>query len=1338
MDTVRGIAALVPRRLWSDDYGHGVRSCRGTILFADIAGFTRLTETARRRSGTRGIELLTTRINSIFSDLVEAAHATGGDILKFGGDAILVAYDDTSPDALSVSAAINGASAMERAILKHRRTTLRALSLHLGLAHGQWNECVAGEPGSRREHFVWGEAIANAMHTADSGGQRPRLHCPDLHSILGRHVSHFQRIGRNTYECSWDAPVFGTHSVAVETIPPATTHLSDFVSESLRNEAANAAFDPANSAEHRHVSTLFGFWKCSDVTRDPSQAATLFEHVHRVVHEIEIRCDGLWARSDPSGDKQKVLILFGAKESRPDDVDRALAAARTLQAEILSLKREFHFLRLGVGVATATVFAGFVGHATRREFTAMGDGVNLAARLAAKSSRNAILVDQKTRSESTRYRFRPAGTLTLKNVREPTVVFVPFAEVDASTKPAGDEIVEHPRALDECHRLWNSGSRSIWIIAQPGVNARKFTAQLLSRIDVNDSERRAIAFDSSDSTHPLGGTRRLYIMISQSQMPSVLLQEMFDASGQWAERSLKRLGIEATALAVAREMARHPMPQAMTVLDHVELLGELDRHVLDELTVQDGLRWVAIVHADNNRVSEQIKHASVHLGPLPEIELANVVSDLLAPARISKPLNRFLFERSHGLPALACALVTELIAQEAATRTNGRHPVWHLRSTDNVDLPNSLRAQYLQNVDRLPKRDQHVLRSIAVLGDTSPVESVQVLCYDLTDAELSESLSRLHRQELIRIESQTNDVRVAIEDSTCRQTVYETMSHQLRENWHKQAAAYWQSFANPDTARVGEHLFRARQPESARWLSTAARQSRRFWSLDRALRFTRWAILALQGRCNPEYRAVCPPLHDSSSVSQIQLYCDLAELLRLQGRHAESGRIENMLAKLAIKRGDKRVACSHRLAAARMELLAGHYRRSQSQVLQIQRAARSLNDAGIRAQSCYLLGETYRRSGRVELSFRALAEAESLASKSADRSLHADILNALGLLHWNCGRLDEARQCFEKSLRRLTRRTDHARRGQVANNLGLLTEEQGHLKTAERFYTSAFAVFDSAGIRRHRAYSLGNLANLHRHAARYERARNAYDEVETELLAMGEAHAAAYTVGNMGDLERDFGDFDAAHQRYEATLDFARKSGDEELKSECYSRMAHVHLLCGRLEHMPRLLKRAKESARLAESKEFNLYAELLLAELELAKGKSAAVARRLQAAHENSVSGGLVFYQLWTEYGLCRVHLHDGEIRTAAQRLKKAMGRARASRYRWWELRFAGLGADASMPPAVRAQCRARCVEIIADIRAGIGENKVCERFDRLPLVQGAESVATKVNLGSSPAWQE
>src|SRR5687767_3181682 len=61
----------------------------GTLVFVDISGFTALSERLATR-GKVGAEELTFAINHCFGLLLADAARFGGDLLKFGGDALLL------------------------------------------------------------------------------------------------------------------------------------------------------------------------------------------------------------------------------------------------------------------------------------------------------------------------------------------------------------------------------------------------------------------------------------------------------------------------------------------------------------------------------------------------------------------------------------------------------------------------------------------------------------------------------------------------------------------------------------------------------------------------------------------------------------------------------------------------------------------------------------------------------------------------------------------------------------------------------------------------------------------------------------------------------------------------------------------------------------------------------------------------------------------------------------------------------------------------------------------------------------------------------------------------
>jgi class 3 adenylate cyclase len=133
---------------------------------------------------------------------------------------------------------------------------------------------------------------------------------------------------------------------------------------------------------------------------------------------------------DQAGDG--VLILVGAPIEFDDHAQRAIELARRIREVGLALSRQWSNdeMQLGVGVGVASGFAtvGVIGGASRLEYTAVGQPVNLAARLCSEAAHGQVLVDARTvellRSQPSDSRLDAGDTLQLKGFAAPVPSFV--------------------------------------------------------------------------------------------------------------------------------------------------------------------------------------------------------------------------------------------------------------------------------------------------------------------------------------------------------------------------------------------------------------------------------------------------------------------------------------------------------------------------------------------------------------------------------------------------------------------------------------------------------------------------------------------------------------------------------------------------------------------------------------------------------------------------------------------------------------------------------------------------------------------------------------------------
>lgn len=162
-----------------------------------------------------------------------------------------------------------------------------------------------------------------------------------------------------------------------------------------------------------------------------------------------------------------IMAYFGAPMQQPDHADRALWCALHMQealAEFNAARGDRPALKIGIGLHSGRVIVGDIGSPRRREYTAIGDVVNVAARLESmtKELGAPILVSETTRARTCGpVRFGAAPPAPIRGRAQPLATFIPVR--DAAVRAAtgiwtqGRESIAESALLDS---LTQSGEQS--------------------------------------------------------------------------------------------------------------------------------------------------------------------------------------------------------------------------------------------------------------------------------------------------------------------------------------------------------------------------------------------------------------------------------------------------------------------------------------------------------------------------------------------------------------------------------------------------------------------------------------------------------------------------------------------------------------------------------------------------------------------------------------------------------------------------------------------------------------------------------------------------------------
>ncbi|MDQ3315044.1 MAG: adenylate/guanylate cyclase domain-containing protein [Verrucomicrobiota bacterium] len=165
-------------------------------------------------------------------------------------------------------------------------------------------------------------------------------------------------------------------------------------------ELDNSADETVQAEERKLVTVLFvdisGFTALSEKL-DPEEVRALintcFESLVPIVQKYGGTVDKF------IGDE--IMALFGAPVAHEDDPERALRTALEMM-EAIAAFNSVHgtTLNLHMGVNSGPVITGEVGSKRRRDYSVMGDAVNLAARLEGASTDGEIFVGPNTHRQT--------------------------------------------------------------------------------------------------------------------------------------------------------------------------------------------------------------------------------------------------------------------------------------------------------------------------------------------------------------------------------------------------------------------------------------------------------------------------------------------------------------------------------------------------------------------------------------------------------------------------------------------------------------------------------------------------------------------------------------------------------------------------------------------------------------------------------------------------------------------------------------------------------------------------------------------------------------------------
>ncbi|MFN2134953.1 MAG: adenylate/guanylate cyclase domain-containing protein, partial [Candidatus Promineifilaceae bacterium] len=371
----------------------------GAALFADISGFTPLTEALVRELGPqRGAEELTGFLNQVYDALINELHRWGGSAIAFAGDAVTCWFDGDSGIRAAACAAAMQEAMTSFAAVETPAGSVIELSMKAAVAVGPARRFLVGDPQSRVIDALAGatlERLAAAEHEANRGEV--------LLAPFAMQACQNQALIREV-RIAADGRRFGVLDKLVETPepPPPPVYDPDALDETeVRSWLLPSVYRRLSRglgdflAEIRPSVAVFMRFSGIDYDNDEAAGEKL-DAMIRAVQQIVDKFQGTLIDLN-IGDKGSYLYAsFGAPLAHENNATRAASAA----LELRDLPQQLPFLEpLQIGISRGRMRAGAYGGSAHRTYGVLGDAVNLSARLMMASDPGTVLVSMNVQEE---------------------------------------------------------------------------------------------------------------------------------------------------------------------------------------------------------------------------------------------------------------------------------------------------------------------------------------------------------------------------------------------------------------------------------------------------------------------------------------------------------------------------------------------------------------------------------------------------------------------------------------------------------------------------------------------------------------------------------------------------------------------------------------------------------------------------------------------------------------------------------------------------------------------------------------------------------------------------
>lgn len=947
---------------------------------------------------------------------------------------------------------------------------------------------------------------------------------------------------------------------------------------------------PSLPSERSESTIIFidirGFTKLADQL-DPEKATEIINNIFEPIVGLIDKYGGSINKFLGDG----LMAIFGTPFSHEDDPERAARASLEIMKSIeengkIKIGNKVKSLKARIGINTGLCISGEIGSASRKEFTVIGDTVNLASRLQENSMPGKILIGEKTfRRIKDNFIIYYPRKLKIKGKKDLVSVYtlkgekkkISFLEQkEKSYSPFMGRGKELNILLEALKKSYHSKGQIIEISGELGIGKSRLIYELTKESMAKEFNILSSSCSSWEESKPYAPLKEIFTKIFGIKFDDDVKEidrkienkiKEIDSSLLFASSYFSRLlSSKVKSLEEIMEQSKEESNLFIRVLKKLLLSFSSQKPLL--IIIED-VQWIDDASADFLiQCSKELKEypillicslreslkkresiigaKRIKLSPINNTESDKLISLLIKENDIYQLMKDKIISTANGNPLFIEEIVRGI--EERRLSADKERLGNYTEIFADFQIPDTVQSIARARIDLLPVGLKEILYQASVLGRYIEMKLLQKIT-NVEDKVLLETMKKLRKHEFIEEVKAAPQLQryFAFTHSLIQEIAYDSLLFKTRRSLHtKIGAAMEEMYLSKIDAKVEElahHFKNSDDKEKAVfYLNKAGDKAQSLYAFKNAINYYLDNIKILESK----------ELEKEQLTQLSEIYNKLAFSQSIIGERKEAEINLNEALKYCRKTKDKD---NESLILMSMGKLYGDMGQWDKAIEYFQNSlliSEELSDLKRKARIITNIGVTYLFKGDISAGYVTLKESLTICETINAEDIYIMALNNMGIYYDMVGEWRKALEVYKKSLSISKKNNNIIEMSNIMGNLGFAYSSLNKSVQAIYYFKQSIKISERIGDIYNKGINYIHLGEEYLRKDKFKEIKYYISNAEKIFKELEDKLGLADVFKLKGMLSKKLKDWESSDKYFKKSIKIYSQQGDRLNEGETY------------------------------------------------------------------------------------------------------------------------------------------------------------------------------------------